>query len=139
MGARGGLQRVTAGAAAVALAVAARGATAQAQGQTEPVLRVTRVEGPRTRSALTRRLTQAVSFWSCQSTLMGGPVRVRVRVETDGHVRVEATHAGEETAPYARCVARRLGRVVLTPAADVTRAWLEVEFPAVMGPVTPAP
>lgn len=108
--------------------VAAMSARVEAQQTSQ--LQVARVQGPRTAAELLAQWpTQRVA--QCQTTLLGGVVRLTVRIAADGTVTVDSARTdGEEIGLYVPCVRRALQRVHFVARPAETLATVRVEFPS---------
>ena len=90
---------------------------------------VTNAVGPVSAAQLARAL-QARRFRECQSTLLGGTVWLRVRIDATGTLAVESARTtGEEVGVYVPCVRRVLGRVRVEASAAPGTAHIAVMFP----------
>lgn len=86
--------------------------------------------GPVSAAQLARAL-QSQRFHECQTTLLGGTVWLRVRVDATGTLAVESARTtGEEVGLYVPCVRRVLGRVRVEASTAPGAARVAVTFPA---------
>ena len=100
-------------------------------------LHVTSVRGPASRTRIARALA-ALDFASCQSTFLGGTVRIALHIGVDGRIAIDRVDANEEVGVYVPCIRRALARVRLGSSPAATRARVAVDFPS-LGLGRPAP
>ncbi len=68
------------------------------------------------------------SWAECQSTHMGGPMRLQIRIDRQGALHLERLVANEEIRNYATCVRRELARIAFAPRDGETTAEVTLRF-----------
>jgi hypothetical protein len=92
-------------------------------------VRFDHVDGPLGRREL-RALFPRARLAECQSTFLGGDLRLEIRVESDGAVVIDRARANEEVAPYVACVRRLVASEHAGPQVAPTRAHVTISFPS---------
>ena len=94
-----------------------------------PEVHITHVEGPLSRHTLRSQLTGS-RFRECQSTFMGGSLRMTIHATPDGSIVIDAAQCNEEVGVYLPCVRRVIGALRVDRGATPTSARVTILFPS---------
>ena len=94
-----------------------------------PEVHITHVEGPLSRRTLRSQLGGS-RFRECQSTFMGGPLRMTIHATPEGSVVIDGVQCTEEVAVYVPCVRRVIAALRVDRGPTPTSARVVILCPA---------
>lgn len=110
---------------------------AQSRQSPDPEVHITHVEGPLSRRTL-RSWLSGPRFRDCQSTFMGGSLRMTIHATPEGSIAIDSVQCTEEVAVYVPCVRRVIAALSVDRGPTPTSARVAILFPA-LGLSAPAP